>query len=208
MPDGSTIAIWHIEESEPKLRAAYLTQAGLPEDSPLEVEDYKVARKRKQWFAARLLSYEVIPNFEGLYYDQFGAPHITEDDTCLSFSHSYDKVAIITHPDFAVGIDIQKEDEKLRRIASKFLNDDEQVRFESGGESLDMLQHMWSIKESVFKVHKHHLPFKLIKTGDFQELEQGVMKLEAVRFDGTHNHEVHYHKLDGYYLAHCSYPDS
>ena len=205
MPDSSSVYVWHIEETEKELRTLY--EERMVDSHLEEVEQIKVARKRKQWLASRLLSNEVIDGFQGIYYDQFGAPHLVEDDRCVSYSHSYDKVALIIHDDFEVGIDIQREDEKLKRISTKFLNEVETERYEKSGHDLDYLQVLWSVKECVFKVHKHHLPFKQIKTGNTVDSDQGLMTVEADRFDGPHKHEVHYHKLNGYYIAHCCYTD-
>lgn len=208
MPDGSSVFIWHIDESETELRDRFFKLRGEEHGSSTEADGYKIMRKRKQWLASRLLSYEVIPNFAGIYYDQFGAPHLEEDDRCVSYSHSYDKVAIIIHDQYEVGIDIQRQDEKLKRIAPKFLNEDETTRFESNGQDLDFLHYLWSIKECIFKVHKHHLPFKNICTADDFKESQGEVKVRADRFDGPHEHTVHYHKLNGYYLAHSCFKDS
>lgn len=207
MPDGSSIYIWHIEETEKELRAKYISLKGLEPDAEIAADDYKVSRKRMQWLAARILSYEVIPGFQGIYYDQFGAPHLEEDDRCISYSHSYDKVALIMHDDHEVGIDIQKRSEKLKRIAPKFLNDEEQERYAKSGEDLDYLHKLWSIKECIFKVHKHHLPFKDIRSQAMIDGEQGEVGVIADRFDGPHDHRVHYHTLKGYYLAHSCYTE-
>ena len=205
LPDGSSVFIWQIDESESELRARYYSFREEEQGTATAADGYKVMRKRKQWFASRLLSHEVIPDFKGIYYDQFGAPHLEEDDRCVSYSHSYNKVAVIIHDDHEVGIDIQKQDEKLKRIAPKFLNEEETSRFESNGRDLDFLHYLWSIKECVFKVHKHHLPFKEICTSDLFKEEQGEVKVLANRFDGPHEHLVHYHKLNGYYLAHSCF---
>ncbi|NNC82833.1 MAG: 4'-phosphopantetheinyl transferase superfamily protein [Flavobacteriales bacterium] len=205
MPDTSAVYIWHIDETEAQLKEMYLHAQG--ETHLADVEAIKVPRKRKQWYASRLLSSDVIDTFQGIYYDQFGAPHLVEDDRCVSYSHSYDKVAMIIHDDCEVGIDIQKRDEKLKRISSKFLNEEEEGRYSACGKDLDYLQVLWSVKESVFKVHKHHLPFKEIRTQDEVPDDQGVMSVLANRFDGPHAHEVHYHKLNGYFIAHCCYSD-
>ncbi len=207
MPDGSSIFIWHIDESETDLRARYLALRGDKKNKATDADGYKIMRKRKQWLASRLLSYEVIPDFQGIYYDQFGAPHLTEDDRCISYSHSYDKVAVVIHKDHEVGIDIQRRDEKLKRISSKFLNEEETARYEKSGHDLNFLHYLWSIKECIFKVHKHDLPFKDIKTSDSFDAEQGEVRVIADRFDGPHEHLVHYHKLNGYYLAHSCFND-
>lgn len=204
LPDGSSVFIWNIEETETALESMYV-DIDL-EDHELEtVKSYKIARKRKQWYAARLLSAASITDFKGIYYDQFGAPHLVESDRCVSYSHSYDKVAMIIHDDCEVGIDIQKEDPKIKRIVTKFLNESEMKRYDKSNKDQDMAHVIWSVKESIFKIHKHHLPFKDIKTAAFKNNGQGEMKVKAERFDGLHEHTVHFHKLKDYFLAHSCY---
>lgn len=206
MPDASSVFIWHIDETEAQLKKAY--EEIIPEEfQDNGVDNIKVIRKRKQWYASRLLSQEVIKGFQGIYYDQFGAPHLVEDDRCVSYSHSHDKVAMIINDDHEVGIDIQRRVEKLKRISTKFLNEDETMRYEESGKDLDYLHVLWSVKESVFKVHKHHMPFKEIRTQGGVDADQGAMKVVAHRFDGPHDHEVHYHKLNGYFVAYCCYTE-
>ncbi len=206
MPDNSSIFIWHIDETEARLKEMYQERLSIPKEG-LAVDEIKVARKRKQWYAARLLSENCIPGFEGIYYDQFGAPHLVEDDRCVSYSHSHDKVALIIHSEHEVGIDIQKRDEKLKRISSKFLNNQENATYEKCDHDLDYLHILWSVKECIFKVHKHHMPFKEIRTELKKPAEQGEIKVIANRFDGPHEHQVHFHKLNGYFVAHSCYTD-
>lgn len=206
MPDNSSIYIWHIDEKESRLRELYEARWPIPEEG-LPVDEIKVARKRKQWYASRLLSAEAISEFQGIYYDQFGAPHLVEDDRCISYSHSYDKVALIYHEEHEVGIDIQKRDEKLKRISSKFLNEDEAKVYDGIGKDLDYLHILWSVKECIFKIHKHHMPFKEIRTELSEASEQGEMKVIANRFDGPHEHIVQFHKINGYFVAHSCYSE-
>lgn len=203
---GARWAVWRIQETEEELRERFHALEGILESTDA-VDSYKVARKRKQWFASRLLSAALISDFKGLYYDQFGAPHLIEDDQCVSYSHSYDRVAMLVHPEHEVGLDIQRKDEKLERIAPKFLNQEEKARYEASEKDLDYLQVLWSVKETIFKIHKHHLPFKEIRTPSFPLKSTGSFKVEAHRFDGLHEHEVDFEIHDDFYLARCVYMD-
>jgi 4'-phosphopantetheinyl transferase EntD len=123
-------------------------------------------------------------------------------------SHSNGHIACILHQNHIVGIDVQVENAKLKRIATKFLNDDEMQRYEDSDKSLPYLHLLWSAKEAVFKIHRHHMAFKKICTDDFDLMEKGRIKIKAERFDGLHKHEVHFKRLDDVYLAYSCYdPD-
>ena len=203
-PDGSVLAVWHITETEDELRLKY-EKLALTLETTDTVESYKVPRKRMQWYASRILSAKCIRDFKGIYYDQFGAPHISESDICVSYSHSYDRVALFFHPEHEVGVDIQIRDPKLKRIADKFLNKEEHDRMDLNGNKLDELHILWSAKEAVFKIHKHHLPFKDIQTESFKMKEQGILLAKAQRFDGPHNHEIEYRTQDDFFLVTTCY---
>jgi phosphopantetheinyl transferase len=207
LPDGSTLCIWTITETEEELKSRF-DELGLELNEHDTVESYRIARKRMQWYASRLLSAECIDDFQGIYYDQFGAPHLVESDICVSYSHSYEKIALLYHSDNEVGVDIQRRDEKLKRIADKFLNSDEKKRYEANGRELEELHILWGTKEAVFKVHKHHLPFKKIKTTPFQLKKKGQLEADAHRFDGNHHHVLNFRLMDDYILITTCYDEA
>lgn len=207
LPDGSTLCVWTITETENELKSRFEgLRLELNENDT--VESYRIPRKRMQWYAARLLSAECVPDFQGIYYDQFGAPHLVESDICVSYSHSHDKVALLFHSDHEVGVDIQRKDEKLKRIEDKFLNPEEKKRYEANGHALEELHILWGTKEAVFKVHKHHLPFKKIKTESFPLDRQGQLVANAHRFDGTHRHVLNYRLMDDSVLITTCYNEA
>jgi len=202
--DGSVLCVWKITETEAELKKRF-EDLNLSTDTGEAVERYKVAQKRMQWYAAMLLSNQCIKDFQGIYYDQFGAPHLTESDICVSYSHSNDRVAMIHHPHHEVGVDIQKRNVKLKRIADKFLNEEEHDRITKNGTNLDELHVLWSVKEAIFKIHKHHLPFKDIRTDSFKLKERGKISAQAHRFDGPHVHELDYRTQDDFFLVTTCY---
>jgi|GEM_PF-596655 len=203
LDNGGVVALWSLTETENELKKM-LEKAGI-QDSNDELKVIKVARKRKQWMAARLLLKHLIPTFKEITYDQFGAPYIVDHEMNVSLSHSSGHIATILHKTHEVGIDVQVEDRKLKRIATKFLNADEMKRYKKKKESLNYLHLLWSAKEAVFKVHRHHMAFKKIRTADFKLTEKGSMSIEADRFDGQHEHEVHFRWMTGLYMAYTCY---
>ena len=100
---------------------------------------------------------------------------------------------------------MQVRTQKLKRIADKFLNDDESKRITLNGKGLDEMHILWSTKEAIFKIHKHHLPFKDIRTEKFVLKKEGVLKAKAHRFDGPHLHHVEYRTQDDFFLVTACY---
>lgn len=207
LDNGGLIGLWSLTETESELMALF-SAANLA-DPAKELEHITVVKKRKQWLAARLLVKKLIPTFESITYDQFGAPYVVDHDTNISMSHSNDHIAVILHQDHEVGIDIQVEDVKLERISSKFLNEEENERYQGLKKGLPYLHLLWSAKEAVFKIHRHHMAFKKIRTQEFDwSGGEGRIVAKAQRFDGEHHHEIYFKRMAGVYMAYTCYdPD-
>ena len=58
------------------------------------------------------------------------------------------------------GVDIEKIDNRVRKIKSKFLSDEENLVV---GESLKKLVKYWSMKETAYKVNGNTIPLKSIE---------------------------------------------
>ena len=68
---------------------------------------------------------------------------------CISVSHCCDEAVVaVADSDTPIGVDIETSREQLRRVALKFLNDDELT---SAGDSLHNLLRAWTAKEAVYK---------------------------------------------------------
>ena len=58
------------------------------------------------------------------------------------------------------GVDIERIDEKVRKIKSKFLSEDEELIV---GENLKKLVEYWSMKETAYKVGGNTIPLKSLE---------------------------------------------
>jgi 4'-phosphopantetheinyl transferase family protein len=77
-----------------------------------------------------------------------GAPYIAGFDGCISISHGAGYCVIVASQSGTVGVDVERWREQLKRVACKFLSDDEIAVW--GSDDLVLLR-AWTIKEAVYK---------------------------------------------------------
>lgn len=156
--DKSAYAIWEITECVEELGVLVenATNVQLPD------RDISNETKQSEWMAGRLLLASLVEEMElvyyGIYKDDYGKPHLKNLDYHISLSHSFPLVAAIIHQNHSVGIDVEQPKEKLLRIASRFLSEEEQ---EVCGNNTEMLCIHWCAKEALYKLYgKKQLIFK------------------------------------------------
>lgn len=88
---------------------------------------------------------------EDLYYDEFGKPHL-KDGTHISITHSFEFTGIILSGKLEVGIDIEKQREKILKIAHRFTPMNEYRGVASDDALIRKLTMVWGAKESLYKV--------------------------------------------------------
>jgi phosphopantetheinyl transferase len=88
----------------------------------------------------------------------------------ISISHSKQWISIYISEDYAVGIDIEESNEKLKFIQNQFVNEREKNLFDTN--NLEILQLIWSSKEAIFKYF----------SGEFATLEKQV-SVENIDFE-------------------------
>lgn len=170
--DETHVLIWHITESESDLSI------------PLSLENYSQNRlagmksqiHRRAYLSVRHLL--AIANYSDtdLTYNEDGKPSLS-DGVCISITHSYQYAAIILSAN-PVGIDIEKQRDKITRIATKFVCDKEFEYLDSTNtEYIKNLTVIWGAKEAVYKLYgKPGISFKQhIIVAPF-EIEKGITK--------------------------------
>lgn len=90
-----------------------------------------------------------------LYYDDAGKPHL-KDGNYISITHSGDFTAIIVGQEQEVGIDIEKQREKILRIAHKFTPIEECRTIANTDALVRKLTIVWGCKESIYKIYAQH----------------------------------------------------
>jgi phosphopantetheinyl transferase len=86
-----------------------------------------------------------------IYYNESGKPYLaSEIKLGFSISHSKNYCAI-GYGEKELGIDIEEIDERIDRIASRFMNEEEEVLI--GKDRLLGLTRIWTLKEAMFKLN-------------------------------------------------------
>ena len=141
---NTTIRIWKIEESYEKL----LQNINPTQRCLKRVHSMKSDIHRRGFLSVRQLLKEAGYEAEALFYDENGKPHL-KDGKHISITHSFEFSAVIIS-DFPVGIDIEKQREKITIIADKFV--DYEFSYLNDKELVRKLTVIWCAKESLYKV--------------------------------------------------------
>ncbi|MBZ9651523.1 4'-phosphopantetheinyl transferase family protein [Psychroflexus montanilacus] len=125
-----------------------------------------------------------------LSYDEKGKPHL-KDGKHISITHSFEFTAVIVS-DKKVGIDIEKQRDKIKLIAPKFTPIEEYKALGEGEDLIRKLTIVWGAKESLYKLYgKRGLLFLHdIFVEDFDISEQKT----TARV--THNQNITYYTLN------------
>ncbi|AUC83175.1 4'-phosphopantetheinyl transferase superfamily protein [Lacinutrix sp. Bg11-31] len=142
----TTVKIWKIEESYDVLFSAL----DLKPESLTRVLGMKSELHQRGFLSVRHLLREFGYTDQDLYYDKNGKPHL-KDGKHISITHSFTFSGVIVS-DVEVGIDIEKQREKIGVIAKKFVNYEFQYLSEDQSDYIRRLTVIWGIKESLYKL--------------------------------------------------------
>lgn len=201
-PNADTqVYVWKIEASFENLSEGIK----LSERSIDRLAHMKSKMHRRGFMSIRHLLKEAGYTDHDLYYTPNGKPHL-RDGKCISITHSFEFSAIIVSS-HEVGIDIEKNREKIKIIQHKFVN------FERGfinpsDDYIEQLTVVWGAKESLYKIYPHGgLTFK----NDI-DIESFTMKkgnttgtIKVPGWDRAYN--IYYHQLEDYTLVYAIDPN-
>jgi len=185
----TTVYVWKIEESFNELSK----DNPLTERSQNRLNSMKSELHQRGFLSVRrLLKAAGYTDFD-LYYNGNGKPHLT-DGRHISITHSFTFSAVIIS-DLEVGIDIEKNREKIKIIQNKFVN------FERGfihkdDDYIEQLTVIWGAKESLYKIYPYGgLTFKNdIDINSFQIADKkttGYIKVEG----WDKNYTIEFHQI-------------
>jgi phosphopantetheinyl transferase len=132
-----------------------------------------------------------------LIYDAFGKPHLT-DGRFISITHSFIFTAIIISKNVPVGIDIEKQRDKILKIAHKFTPIQEYNTIANADALISKLTIVWGAKESLYKIYGkkkllflHHIYIEDFKFADEKTTgeiryngENAAYKITFLEFEG------------------------
>lgn len=145
-PNSQTLVkIWKITESYEDLRQSLK----LKEENEDRVLGMKSDIHKRGFLSVRHLLKAFGYTDADLYYDDHGKPHL-KDGKFISITHSFIFSAVIVS-DVAVGIDIEKQRDKIKLISRKFIDYEFQYLKKDDADFVRKLTAIWCIKESLYK---------------------------------------------------------
>ncbi|MEN8775546.1 MAG: 4'-phosphopantetheinyl transferase superfamily protein, partial [Polaribacter sp.] len=142
------VLIWKIEESIAELKE----NTQLSKKSETRLNSMRSELHQKGFLSIRHLLKNVGYTDFDLVYDAFGKPHL-KDGKHISITHSFTFTAIIISDDLHVGIDIEKQRDKILKIAHKFTPIEEYKTIANHDALISKLTIVWGAKESLYKIY-------------------------------------------------------
>ena len=188
-----TVYIWKIEESEIELSEGI----ELTPHCQNRIDRMKSEIHRRGFLSIRHLMAEAGYTDADLYYDELGKPHL-KDGKHISITHSNHFTGIIISATNEVGIDIEKQRDKILRIANRFTPIEEYRTIANSDALIRKLTIVWGCKESLYKIYAepgisflHHIiikDFRLTATGTTGEIlfhgKTSAYKIQFQEFEG------------------------
>ncbi|UBM58310.1 4'-phosphopantetheinyl transferase superfamily protein [Marinilongibacter aquaticus] len=195
-PNGAHLLVWEVEENESTLIS--LLPSTILTDA--EYEEIKIPHKKIELLASRVairhLAKSLNVVFEGIKKDENGKPYLVNSHWHMSVTHSRHFMAVVMHPEKAVGIDIERPQKKLQRILHRLFSAQE---IEDMAGSLENMCIYWSAKEALYKLYgKRGTNF--IDNLKVHKVAEGLLG-EIIMPDHQETHQISIEKIDEYILV-------
>jgi len=198
--ETTQIFIWKITESYDQLSS----EVTLNENNQARLQNMKSELHRRGFLSVRkLLEYNGYTDFD-LYYDKTGKPHL-HDGKHISITHSHEFSAIVLS-DTNIGIDMEKQREKIRIIADKFTAPlEEKYLNRESDDYIGKLTVIWGTKEAIFKVRNEiGISFKdHISLLPFEIAERKAIAILGFNETET-NFSVHFEEIENFTLVYVT----
>lgn len=144
----TTVYLWNVTESEAELAKSIELTA----NSACRVDAMRSGIHRCGYLSIRHLLALAGYTDSDLYYDDLGKPHL-KDEKHISITHSGVFTGIIVSNDIQVGIDIERQRQKIIPIARKFTTLEDYASITDPQALIRKLTIVWGAKESLYKIY-------------------------------------------------------
>ncbi len=183
LENKAEISVWKITETEDEL----LQLSSVPSDEMEEISLIRSESLRKQRLAVRALLNEVFEDKVYLSHHDNGKPFLENCITNISITHTEKYVAIITHQEEDLGIDMESIDRDFTAVREKALSDEERDDLDDDDERIsEQLALYWCAKEAIFKrMSQNKVDFaEQIQVRRFNPKDEGEMQATFIHKDG------------------------
>lgn len=191
---STKVFIWKIDETFDELQK----NISLSENSKVRLDSMKSELHKKGFLSIRHLLKEFNLQDSDIQYDEFGKPHV-KDGRFISMTHSFQFTAVIVSEDKKVGIDIEKQREKILKIAHKFTPFEEYKTIANVDALIRKLTIVWGAKESLYKIYgkKKLLFLHHIYIEDFSFEDETT--IGTIRFNGEESsYQINFLEFEGF----------
>ncbi|MDD3877770.1 MAG: 4'-phosphopantetheinyl transferase superfamily protein [Bacteroidales bacterium] len=143
------LGVWKIEE----LSDFFLKNIQLNAEEKKYFERITNESRKVQWLSCRHLIQNYYNNAFEVGYDFQGKPYANQKNIFISLSHTNKFSAVIISEGRDVGLDIEKVDERIRRISRKMASEKELNWISlSPDKDIEFLTSLWCSKEALYKL--------------------------------------------------------
>lgn len=199
LENDARIYVWEMTESEEEL----LATIAVPDNELEDLQYIKGASRRREILATRALLNTIFPEKLYLGHHDNGKPYLLNTAMELSISHDDRFVAIITHPDEDLGIDIENLNRDFSAVEKKALSEDEIDDIDEKKKNLQLAIY-WCAKEAIFKrMSLNGVDFaEQIEIDRFNPHDDGELDATFIHKDGTEmEFELGYEVFDGHVMV-------
>ena len=162
--------MWQIKEDD------FFFKERLPPDIFHFLSGIKSFSARLQKYATRLIINKITGKWQ-IDYNQYGSPLI--EKKYISISHCKNFACVYYHTE-KIGVDIELIDQRILKIADRFLNIYEKTTF--GINNLQTLTLIWAAKEAIFKKYGGETTF-FASCITITEIQNKIVKAEIKTSD-------------------------
>jgi phosphopantetheinyl transferase len=193
---GAHLLVWEAKEN-PEALFASLPSTILTDAEYLTA---KTEQKKLELLCSRVairhLAAGLDVDFDGIKKDKHGKPYLVGTPWQMSITHSKMFMAVVMHPSKAVGVDIERPQEKMWRIKERLFTSAEIIDI---GDDLNRMSIYWSAKEALYKLYGRRGTDFRENLKVFQEDKQ--LKGEIIMPDHHKIHNLYVEAIDGYFLV-------
>jgi 4'-phosphopantetheinyl transferase len=194
--------IWRIDESEGEL----LSLLQPTKSDLIHFEAIQHDRIRLESIASRMVLKELTERFgeqyQGIFKNQNGKPFLNNCALHISYSHTEQFAAAIIHREKPCGIDMEHIQEKMQRVSSRFLSEEE---LKHTGTDLEKICIYWCAKEAMYKLYNlKEAEFKgNLKVTPFEKSQKGTIEGKIHVGSFLSKSEVQYQLFGEVMVAFC-----
>ena len=199
----TSFALWKIDEQADEL----IAQLQLKDHEKIYLETLNNGKRNIHWLSTRVLLRSMLntSSYIDCKVDEHGKPYLVNFPHFISLSHSFDYAAVMISKTKPVGIDIEQINDKIGRIAHKFMNAEE-LSFMDPTHQTEHLYIAWCAKEAVYKLQgKKNVSFlNNIRLRRFDYKPEGSFDASLELENSRKDFEVHFQQMDDYMIGYVA----